>query len=101
MVRGLLRRQRLQELLVEHPQHLREVVAAFEDLVAGGDHRILDLAGAQGGTFLYPVKRHLAGAAVNREHRRVVEKIKRVVAPLAGRNHAAVYREYLVKFTAI
>ncbi len=97
----LTRRQRLHQRLVEHAQHLGEVVAALEDEPGGRDHGIHALLAAQLRPLLDAKQRHLAGAPEDGEHRRVLQEIDGVIAPFAGGHHAAVKREDAIEFAAV
>src|SRR5580698_7364178 len=96
-----LRRERLDQLLVEDAQHLRQVVAALEDVAARFDHGILTLAVAQARALLDSEQRHLARAAEDREHRHIAQEIDRVVAPFPGTDHAAVEVEDAIELGAV
>src|SRR5271170_1992253 len=65
------------------------------------DHRILSLTQSELRTFLDAEERHLARAPIDREGRAVLAEIDRVVAPFAGRNHAAVEIENTVELAPV
>ena len=82
-------------------QHAIELVAAPDDQPGGGHHAVGALAARQAGIFLDAVDRHFRGAAEHREHGAVLEEVDRVIAPLAGGDHAAVEAEDAVEFAPV
>ena len=94
-------RQGPEQLLVEDFEHLGQFMAALEHQPAGRDHGILALACAQSGPFLHPEQRHFAGAAENREHRRLFQEIHGIIAPFPGRDHAAIHGQNAVELGAV
>ena len=47
---------------------------------------------AQAWALFHPEQGHLAGAAEDREHRRLLQEIQGIIAPFPGRDHAAIDR---------
>src|SRR5665213_1650600 len=93
--------RRLQQLLVEDLQHLRQVGTALENHPARRDHAILALAGPQPGAFLDTEQGIFGGAAKDREHRPLVQEIQRIVAPFAGSDHAAIDGQDAIEFGTV
>src|SRR5580700_8625195 len=63
------------------------------------NHAVGALAPAEPRIFLDAVDGNLRGAAENRKHRAVFEKIDGVITPFAGGDHAAVKAENAVELT--
>src|SRR4029077_10726271 len=71
---------------------------ALDDQSGRRDHAVGALAARQPRILLDAIERHFGGAAEDGIHRAVLEKINRVIAPLAGCDHAAVEAENAVEF---
>ena len=76
--------------LAAGPAFPNTVVTAAQDVAALAHHRPGALLAGQAGALLDPVERRLGRALEHRKHRRFAEAIDAVVAPFAGRNHAAI-----------
>src|SRR5262249_34204916 len=98
---GGLGLERLQKLPVEDPQNLHEIMTALEHMPARAQHRILALSVAQLRPLFDHEQRYLAGASEDRERRDIGEEIDRVIAPLAGGNHASINCQDSAQFRAI
>ena len=96
-----LRSATSRQRLVEHAQHAVEFVAAAQDQAGRRDHAVGALLARQLRIFLDAVDRHFGGAAEHRKHRAVFQKVDRVIAPLAGGDHAAIEIENAVEFAAV
>src|ERR1700681_2836961 len=88
-------------MLVERAQYAVELVAATDDEAGRGDDAVDALAARETGIFLDAVDRHFGGAAEDRKHRAVLQKVDGVITPLAGGDFAAVEAENAVEFATI
>src|SRR5688572_23450999 len=71
---------------------------ALDDQPRRRDHAIGALLAREPRIFFDAVERHFGGAAENGKHRAVFQKINRIIAPLAGCDHAAIEAENTVEF---
>src|SRR4029077_6044531 len=72
-------------------------MSALDDQSGCRDHAVGALPARELGIFLDSVERHFGGAAENGKHRAVFQKINCVIAPFAGRDHAAIESENAVE----
>ena len=70
----------------------------LHDQAGRRDHAVGALLARQPRIFLDAVERDFGGAAEDRKHRAVFQEIDRVIAPLAGCDHAAIEAENAVEF---
>jgi hypothetical protein len=84
--------------VVERAQHALELAAAAQDQAGRGNHAVGALTALEPRIFLDAVDRDLAGMTKHRKHRAVVEEINCVIAPLAGRDLAAIETKNAIKF---
>ena len=87
--------------LVEHAQHLGELMAALQDEAARGDHGIGALLARQFRVLDDLEERRLAGTAEDGEDSAVGKLVDRIVAPFIGGDHAAVKPENLIQFPTV
>ncbi|RZK00190.1 MAG: DUF4328 domain-containing protein [Novosphingobium sp.] len=91
----------LEQSPLDRKEDAGEFVAALEHLTGLAEQRPHALLGAQRGTLLDPRLRTLGSATEGREARRVAIEVHRIVAPLAGRDHAAVEVENALQLDPI
>src|SRR5712691_2485465 len=96
-----LPRDHAERRLVERAQHAVELVAAAHDQAGRRDHAIGALPARELGMFFDAVDGNFGGAAEHREHRAVLQEIDRVIAPLAGGNHAAIKVQDTIELAAV
>src|SRR3546814_6645935 len=82
-------------------EHIRKLIAAFQDRPGFGDERPHALTAPQGGAFFDAIFGAFGGAAKGREDRGVAVEVHRIIAPMPGRDHAAVKVEDAPEFGAL
>src|SRR6187551_768403 len=91
----------LQQPPLDRSEHSGQLVAALEHLAVLAEQRPHALAAAQRGTFLEAHLGDFGGAAESGEDRAIAGEVHRVVAPLAGADHAAVEIEDAAELGAV
>src|SRR3546814_886390 len=80
----------LHQLAFDGGEHIGQLVAAFQDRPGFGDERPHALSAPQGGAFFDAIFGAFGGAAKGRENGGVTVEVHRIIAPMPGRDHAAV-----------
>src|SRR3546814_4210007 len=80
----------LHQLAFDGGEHIGKLVAAFQDLPGFGDEGPHALPAPQGGAFFDAIFGAFGGAAKGRENGGVTVEVHRIIAPMPGRDHAAV-----------
>src|SRR4051812_14562683 len=75
-------------------------MSALDDQARRRDDAVRALPTRELRVLLDPVERDFGGAPEDRKHRTVSEKVDRVIAPLAGCDHAAIKAEDAVELAA-
>src|SRR5262249_58976914 len=89
------------ERTVDRAQHAVELVTTAHDEAGRGDDAVGALAARQPRALLNPVDRNLGAAAKHGEDGAILEKVDRIVAPLAGCDLAAVEAEKPIKLAPV
>lgn len=89
------------QLALEHPQHLSQIVASFQDLAIHADDGVLPLFEPQFGALFDSIKRMLGGASEHAENSDIAQVRHAVVAPFTRCNHPAVEPKNHVQFGAV
>src|SRR5882724_10937609 len=76
-------------------------MAAPQDQTGGGHHAVGALLARKLRIFFDAIDRHFRRTAEHREHRAVFQEIDRVIAPFAGRDHAAIEPEDPVELAPV
>src|SRR6201987_4722790 len=85
---------------VKRAEHPIQLLASTQDVSGRRNNAVGAMAARQLGIFFDAVDRNFAGAAEHRENRAIFEEIDGVIAPLAGRNLAAIKPQEPVELAA-
>src|SRR4051812_17185046 len=89
------------ERTIDRAQHAVELMPTAHDETSRRDHAVDALAACKLWILLDAVDRNFGAAAKDGEHRAILQKIDRIIAPLTSRDLAAIETKQAIKLTPI